>query len=238
MLRGVSAVVAVVVIVSQACSERTVVRNDCRFVCGTTSNVHCTGPLLGGSALGSPGLTSIVTVPRHVPVRNDVDAEGVVGLGGDRSATPATESAWTTQECSRQAPPVVSAAPARAICRARQSHLAAISALHACGLRPRWGVAVPLSGVYQSLLSSHKAQTNLAGEADGLALRYSYRDASPERAHRLGCRLCQRLVVCRRLHRSVRRFSLVLDFFFVLDSFLELRFFRIDDPVRGLRRAV
>ena len=44
VLPGVSAVVAVVVIVSHGWSERTVVRNDCRLVCGTTSNVQLHRP--------------------------------------------------------------------------------------------------------------------------------------------------------------------------------------------------
>jgi hypothetical protein len=50
-------VVAVVVTVNHGWSERTVVRKDWRLVWGTTSNVHCIGPLLGGGGAGSPGLT-------------------------------------------------------------------------------------------------------------------------------------------------------------------------------------
>ncbi|MGE3959837.1 MAG: hypothetical protein AB7H96_24210 [Vicinamibacterales bacterium] len=57
VLPGVKAVVAVVVTVNHGWSERTVVRKDWRLVWGTTSNVHCIGPLLGGGGAGSPGLT-------------------------------------------------------------------------------------------------------------------------------------------------------------------------------------
>ena len=72
------AVVAVVVIGSQGCSERIVLLNDCRFVFGITSNIHVIGPLVGGAAPGACGLTWIVTVPRQVPERDDV-SEGDVG---------------------------------------------------------------------------------------------------------------------------------------------------------------
>src|SRR5262245_61166223 len=50
------------------------------FVCGTTSNVQVMSPVDGGGALGSPGLTWIVTVPRQVPVRNEVGPDGAVGV--------------------------------------------------------------------------------------------------------------------------------------------------------------
>src|SRR5262245_10440861 len=56
-----------------------VARSDCRFVCGTTSDVQVMSPVDGGGALGSPGLTWIVTVPRHVPVKNEVGPDGAVG---------------------------------------------------------------------------------------------------------------------------------------------------------------
>ena len=62
-------------------SDRTVVRNDCRLVCGSVSNVHCIRPLLGRGGFGSPGLTSIVTVPVHPPARKEVGVDGPVGLG-------------------------------------------------------------------------------------------------------------------------------------------------------------
>src|SRR5690606_15642999 len=58
-------------------------RNDCRFVCGTTSKVQRVAPELAGSSSGSPGLTVSVTVPDHVPLRNDVGGDGAVGPGLD-----------------------------------------------------------------------------------------------------------------------------------------------------------
>jgi hypothetical protein len=65
------AVVPVIVIGSHGFSDRTVARNVCMFVCGTSSNVHVVAPLVGAGALGSTGLGWIVMVPRHVPDKND-----------------------------------------------------------------------------------------------------------------------------------------------------------------------
>jgi hypothetical protein len=53
---GMIAVVPVIVIGSHEFSERTVARNVCRFVCGTTSNVHVVAPVVGAGAFASPGL--------------------------------------------------------------------------------------------------------------------------------------------------------------------------------------
>src|SRR5262245_3486439 len=93
-LLGDSAVVPIVSIVSQGCVERIVVRNDCRFVCGTTSKVHVISPLVGSGGFGSRGLTWMVTVPRQVPARNDVGPEGLVGVDSRPHAdkTPAMTS--------------------------------------------------------------------------------------------------------------------------------------------------
>lgn len=54
---GVSAVDAIVSIANQGSCDRIVVVNAWRFVCGTTLNVQVMGPVVGGGALGSPGLT-------------------------------------------------------------------------------------------------------------------------------------------------------------------------------------
>src|SRR4051812_39522213 len=91
-LPGVSAVVAVVAMLSHGWADRTVVRNDWRLVWGIASNVHSMARLLGGGAPASPGLTSMVMVPRHVPVKNDEEADGPAGLGDDRPHAVATTS--------------------------------------------------------------------------------------------------------------------------------------------------
>ncbi len=57
VLPGVRAVKAVVSIASQGCVDWIVTRNVWRFVCGTASKVHAMGPVDGGGAPGSPGLT-------------------------------------------------------------------------------------------------------------------------------------------------------------------------------------
>jgi len=54
---GDNAVDPVVSIVSHGCVDRIVARNDCMFVCGTTSNVHVISPLDGAGGFGSPGFT-------------------------------------------------------------------------------------------------------------------------------------------------------------------------------------
>ena len=54
---GVMAVEAVVSIDNHGCVDWIVTRNDCRFVWGTASKVHAIGPVDGGGAPGSPGLT-------------------------------------------------------------------------------------------------------------------------------------------------------------------------------------
>src|SRR5688572_14157851 len=77
---GVSVVEPLATAANHGCCACTVVRNDCRLVPATGSNVHSTGPDTSGCASGSPGLTCTVSVPRHVPVRNDVGALGAVGF--------------------------------------------------------------------------------------------------------------------------------------------------------------
>jgi hypothetical protein len=47
----------VVSIVNHGCADRIVARSDCRFVCGTTSNVQVMSPFDGGGGFGSPGFT-------------------------------------------------------------------------------------------------------------------------------------------------------------------------------------
>src|SRR5207244_9623232 len=81
---GVMALVTVVVIDSHGCCVRIVTRNVCRFVFGSTSNVHIVGP----EVVGSPS-RSIVTVPLHVPERNDCGVVGLVGPGALPHATAA-----------------------------------------------------------------------------------------------------------------------------------------------------
>src|SRR3954465_14645490 len=73
---GVMALVTVAVVVNQGFCERIVTVNVCRFVPSTGANVHVAAP----DVLGSPS-RSIVSVPVHVPVRNDCAADGDVGTG-------------------------------------------------------------------------------------------------------------------------------------------------------------
>src|SRR5262245_17712761 len=70
------ALVTVAVVVNHGFCERIVTLNVCRFVPSTGVNVHVAAPDL----LGSPS-RSIVSVPVHVPVRNDCAADGDVGTG-------------------------------------------------------------------------------------------------------------------------------------------------------------
>src|SRR5262245_56121823 len=70
------ALVTVVVIDNHGFCERIVTLNVCRFVPSTGANVQVAAP----DVLGSPS-RSIVSVPVHVPVRNDCAAEGDVGTG-------------------------------------------------------------------------------------------------------------------------------------------------------------
>src|SRR6266540_1568434 len=65
VLEGVIALVTVALMGSHACCERIVVRNVCRFVSGTTSKVHVVDPEVVGPS------RSMVSVPVHVPARND-----------------------------------------------------------------------------------------------------------------------------------------------------------------------
>jgi hypothetical protein len=74
VLDGVMALLTVAVIGSHACCERIVVWNVWRLVSGTTAKVHVTAPVV----VGSPS-RSIVSVPLHVPVRNDCGPDGLVG---------------------------------------------------------------------------------------------------------------------------------------------------------------
>src|SRR5512137_1108760 len=79
---GTSAVVPVMDVGSHGCCARMVLRNVCRLVCGTTSKVQSMAPVVGAGASGSPGLTWIVTVPCHVPARNDCGVDGALGPAG------------------------------------------------------------------------------------------------------------------------------------------------------------
>src|SRR3954447_11237711 len=74
VLEGVIALVTVVVIGSHGCCDWIVTLNVCWFVPATVSNVHVIGP----DAVASPS-RSIVTVPVHLPARNESGGEGVVG---------------------------------------------------------------------------------------------------------------------------------------------------------------
>jgi hypothetical protein len=56
LLPGERAVAPVVSIVSHGCMEWIVARSDCRFVCGTTSNVQVMSPVAGAGGFESPGL--------------------------------------------------------------------------------------------------------------------------------------------------------------------------------------
>src|SRR5207237_7827145 len=73
---GVMALVTVAVIDNHGFCERIVTLNVCRFVPSTGANVQVAAP----DVLGSPS-RSIVSVPVHVPVRNDCAADGDVGTG-------------------------------------------------------------------------------------------------------------------------------------------------------------
>src|SRR6476646_5139405 len=73
---GVMALVTLAVVVNQGFCERIVTVNVCRFVPSTGANAHVAAP----DVLGSPS-RSIVSVPVHVPVRNDCCPDGEVGTG-------------------------------------------------------------------------------------------------------------------------------------------------------------
>src|SRR3954468_23523271 len=73
---GVMALVTVAVIDNHGFCERIVTLNVCRFVPSTGTNVHVAAP----EVLGSPS-RSIVSVPVHVPARNDCCPDGEVGTG-------------------------------------------------------------------------------------------------------------------------------------------------------------
>src|SRR3954447_24401921 len=73
---GVMALVTLAVVVNQGFCERIVTVKVCRFVPSTGANVHVAAP----EVLGSPS-RSIVSVPVHVPARNDCCADGEVGTG-------------------------------------------------------------------------------------------------------------------------------------------------------------
>src|SRR3954468_17880866 len=75
-LDGVMALVTVAVIDNHGFCERIVTLKVCRFVPSTGANVHVAAP----DVLGSPS-RSIISVPVHVPVRNDCAADGDVGTG-------------------------------------------------------------------------------------------------------------------------------------------------------------
>src|SRR5882672_11335606 len=67
---------------SHAFCERIVVRNVCRLVCGTTSNVQLTGPVTATGGCGAVGFGCTVMVPLQVPARKDCGPLGVVGPDG------------------------------------------------------------------------------------------------------------------------------------------------------------
>src|SRR3954449_764560 len=73
---GVIALVTLAVVVNQGFCERIATVNVCRFVPSTGANVHVAAP----EVVGSPS-RSIVSVPVHVPVRNDCCPDGEVGTG-------------------------------------------------------------------------------------------------------------------------------------------------------------
>src|SRR5436190_9070196 len=73
---GVMALVTVAVVVNHGFCDRIVTVNVCRFVPSTGANVHVAAP----DVLGSPS-RSMVSVPVHVPVRNDCCPDGDVGTG-------------------------------------------------------------------------------------------------------------------------------------------------------------
>src|SRR4051812_21546261 len=91
------AVVLTVVTGSHEFSERIVALNVCRLVCGTTSNVHVVAPTVAGCGPFGPGATWIVTVPCHVPARNDCDPDGPVGAD-DPPPQPLASAANTRRE--------------------------------------------------------------------------------------------------------------------------------------------
>ena len=74
VLDGVIALVTVVVIGSHACCDWIVTLNVCWFVPATVANVH----VIGADVVASPS-RSIVTVPVHLPARNESDAVGAEG---------------------------------------------------------------------------------------------------------------------------------------------------------------
>src|SRR3954465_15941373 len=73
---GVRAPVTVAVIDNPGFCERIATLNVWTLVTSTGTNVHVAGP----DVLGSPS-RSIVSVPVHVPARNDCAADGDVGTG-------------------------------------------------------------------------------------------------------------------------------------------------------------
>src|SRR3954464_2738786 len=73
---GVMALVTVAVIDSHGFCERIVTLKVCRFVPSTGANTHVAAP----DVLGSPS-RSIVSVPVHVPVKNDCCPDGEGGTG-------------------------------------------------------------------------------------------------------------------------------------------------------------
>src|SRR5690242_5451431 len=70
------ALVTVAVVVNHGFCERIVTLNVCRFVPSTGTNVHVAAPEVLGSSS-----RSIVSVPVHVPVRNDCCPDGELGTG-------------------------------------------------------------------------------------------------------------------------------------------------------------
>ena len=68
---GIIEVDNVSVLGNQLFCDWIVVRNVCRFVWGTTSNVHVTAAVTDAGGCGAVGFGWIVMVPRQVPARND-----------------------------------------------------------------------------------------------------------------------------------------------------------------------
>jgi hypothetical protein len=77
------------------------------FVCGTTSNVHVISPVDGGG-FAVAGLTWMVTVPRHVPARNDVEPDGPVGVDSRPQDTARSANNATAARPGLVIPPLLS----------------------------------------------------------------------------------------------------------------------------------
>ena len=130
-------------IVSQACSNRTVVRNDCRFRLWHAPRTSIArGRCSGRECVGISGMTwNRHGAPATCPSGTMLMRRELWGTRRTRSAQHQQRNRLRPHRNVPMSGPSCgfSRRPARAICRARQSHLAVISALHACGLHLRWG---------------------------------------------------------------------------------------------------